>query len=149
MSTEKNDMKIKVSRNNGNFAIFRNIKLYIDDNYINKIKRGESMIIDIPLDAKKIHGRMDLKNSPVLSLENIKEDEEINIESNFSWIFIIAFPFSYIFFPLPIRIKKQKKQEEKKQEEKRVYDHSLLWFSLSTVVVSVGLVLLLSNVLNG
>jgi hypothetical protein len=32
--------------------------------------------------------------------------------------------------------------------EEKKYDHSLLWFSLVTVVVAVILVLLISNVLN-
>jgi hypothetical protein len=38
---------------------------------------------------------------------------------------------------------------ERRMSEEKKYDHSLLWFSLITVVVSVGLVLLISNVLNG
>ena len=33
--------------------------------------------------------------------------------------------------------------------EEKKYDRSLLWFSVLTVVVTVGLVLLVSNVLNG
>ena len=57
------------------------------------------MIIDIPLNAKKIHGKMDWKTTNILSLENIKEDEQINIESN----------FNLNFFAFPIKIKKQKK----------------------------------------
>ena len=45
------------------------------------------MIIDIPLNAKKIHGKMDWKTTNILSLENIKEDEQINIESNFNFTY--------------------------------------------------------------
>ena len=33
--------------------------------------------------------------------------------------------------------------------EEKKYDRSLLWFSVLTVVVTVGLVLLVSNVLDG
>ena len=33
--------------------------------------------------------------------------------------------------------------------EEKKYDRSLLWFSILTVVVTVGLVLLVTNVLNG
>jgi hypothetical protein len=33
--------------------------------------------------------------------------------------------------------------------EEKKYDRSLLWFSVLTVVVTLGLVLLISNVLNG
>jgi hypothetical protein len=33
--------------------------------------------------------------------------------------------------------------------EEKKYDHSLLWFTVLTVVVTVGLVLIVSNVLNG
>ena len=33
--------------------------------------------------------------------------------------------------------------------EEKKYDRSLLWFSILTVVVTVGLVLLVSNVLDG
>ena len=33
--------------------------------------------------------------------------------------------------------------------EEKKYDRSLLWFSILTIVVIVGLVLLISNVLNG
>ena len=32
--------------------------------------------------------------------------------------------------------------------EEKKYDRSLLWFSILTIVVTVGLVLLISNVLN-
>ena len=47
-------MKIKVSRNKGLYARFRKLKLYLDDKYLSEIKAGESMIIDIPLNVKKI-----------------------------------------------------------------------------------------------
>jgi len=33
--------------------------------------------------------------------------------------------------------------------EDKKYDRSLLWFSILTIVVTVGLVLLIANVLNG
>ena len=33
--------------------------------------------------------------------------------------------------------------------EEKKYDRSLLWFSILTIVVTVGLVLVISNVLNG
>jgi hypothetical protein len=33
--------------------------------------------------------------------------------------------------------------------EEKKYDRSLLWFSILTIVVTVGLVLLIANVLNG
>jgi hypothetical protein len=33
--------------------------------------------------------------------------------------------------------------------EEKKYDRSLLWFSIVTIVVTVGLVLVISNVLNG
>jgi hypothetical protein len=33
--------------------------------------------------------------------------------------------------------------------EEKKYDRSLLWFSVLTVIVTLGLVLLISNVLNG
>jgi len=38
---------------------------------------------------------------------------------------------------------------EKKMSEEKKYDRSLLWFSILTITVTVGLVLLVSNVLNG
>ena len=47
-------MKINVSRNKGWYARFRKLKLYLDDKYLSEIKAGESMIIDIPLNVKKI-----------------------------------------------------------------------------------------------
>jgi len=37
---------------------------------------------------------------------------------------------------------------EKKMSEEKKYGRSLLWFSILTIVVTVGLVLLISNVLN-
>ena len=33
--------------------------------------------------------------------------------------------------------------------EEKKYDRSLLWFSIVTIIVTVGLVLVISNVLNG
>jgi hypothetical protein len=33
--------------------------------------------------------------------------------------------------------------------EEKKYDRSLLWFSIVTILVTVGLVLVISNVLNG
>ena len=47
-------MKTNVSSNKGWYARFRKLKLYLDDKYLSEIKAGESMIIDIPLNVKKI-----------------------------------------------------------------------------------------------
>tara|TARA_B110000881_G_scaffold174210_1_gene158514 strand:+ start:549 stop:668 length:120 start_codon:yes stop_codon:yes gene_type:complete len=38
---------------------------------------------------------------------------------------------------------------EKEMSEEKKYGRSLLWFSILTIVVTVGLVLLITNVLNG
>jgi len=73
-------MKIKVSRDKGNFGRWRKLKLYVDDEHLFDIKAGEAMIIDIPPNAKTIHGKMDWLETNLLSLENIRAGEQIKIE---------------------------------------------------------------------
>ena len=73
-------MKIKVSRDKGNFGRIRKLKLYVDDEHLFDIKAGEAMIIDIPPNAKTIHGKMGRLETNLLSLENIRAGEQIKIE---------------------------------------------------------------------
>ena len=73
-------MRIQVSRDKGNFGRFRKLKLYVDDEHLFDIKAGEAMIIDIPPNAKTIHGKMDWLETNLLSLENIGAGEQIKIE---------------------------------------------------------------------
>jgi hypothetical protein len=76
-------MRIQVSRDKGNFGRFRKLKLYVDDEHLFDIKAGEAMIIDIPPNAKTIHGKMDgmgRLETNLLSLENIRAGEQIKIE---------------------------------------------------------------------
>ena len=73
-------MRIQVSRDKGNFGRFRKLKLYVDDEHLFDIKAGEAMIIDIPPNAKTIHGKMGRLETNLLSLENIRAGEQIKIE---------------------------------------------------------------------
>ena len=73
-------MRIQVSRDKGNFGRFRKLKLYVDDEHLFDIKAGEAMIIDIPPNAKTIHGKMGGLETNLLSLENIGAGEQIKIE---------------------------------------------------------------------
>ena len=73
-------MKIKVSRDKRSFGRWRKLKLYVDDEHLFDIKAGEAMIIDIPPNAKTIHGKMDWLETNLLSLENIRAGEQIKIE---------------------------------------------------------------------
>ena len=73
-------MRIQVSRDKGNFGRWRKLKLYVDDEHLFDIKAGEAMIIDIPPNAKTIHGKMDWLETNLLSLENIRAGEQIKIE---------------------------------------------------------------------
>ena len=76
-------MRIQVSRDKGNFGRFRKLKLYVDDEHLFDIKAGEAMIINIPPNAKTIHGKMDgmgRLETNLLSLENIRAGEQIKIE---------------------------------------------------------------------
>tara|TARA_B100000749_G_C18036448_1_gene305424 strand:- start:23 stop:361 length:339 start_codon:yes stop_codon:yes gene_type:complete len=58
----------------------RKLELYVDDEYLFDIKADEAMIIDIPPNAKTIHGKMDWLETNLLSLENIRAGEQIKIE---------------------------------------------------------------------
>ena len=73
-------MRIQVSRDKGNFGRIRKLKLYVDDEHLFDIKAGEAMIIDIPPNAKTIHGKMGRLETNLLSLENIRAGEQIKIE---------------------------------------------------------------------
>ena len=73
-------MRIQVSRDKGGYGRWRKLKLYVDDEHLFDIKAGEAMIIDIPPNAKTIHGKMDWLETNLLSLENIREGEQIKIE---------------------------------------------------------------------
>ena len=76
-------MRIQVSRDKGRFGRFRKLELHVDDEHLFDIKAGEAMIIDIPPNAKTIHGKMDgmgRLETNLLSLENIRAGEQIKIE---------------------------------------------------------------------
>ena len=73
-------MKIKVSRDKGRYGRFRKLELHVDDEHLFDIKAGEAMIIDIPPNAKTIHGKMGWLETNLLSLENIGAGEQIKIE---------------------------------------------------------------------
>tara|TARA_B100000929_G_scaffold66780_1_gene50905 strand:- start:502 stop:900 length:399 start_codon:yes stop_codon:yes gene_type:complete len=73
-------MRIQVSRDKGRFGRFRKLELHVDDEHLFDIKAGEAMIIDIPPNAKTIHGKMDWLETNLLSLENIRAGEQIKIE---------------------------------------------------------------------
>ena len=73
-------MRIQVSRDKKSYGRWRKLKLYVDDEHLFDIKAGEAMIIDIPPNAKTIHGKMDWLETNLLSLENIRAGEQIKIE---------------------------------------------------------------------
>ena len=73
-------MRIQVSRDKGSYGRVSKLKLYVDDEHLFDIKAGEAMIIDIPPNAKTIHGKMDRLETNLLSLENIRAGEQIKIE---------------------------------------------------------------------
>ena len=96
-------MKINVSRNKGWYGRFRKLKLYVDDEYLFEINSGEAMIIDIPPNAKTIHGKMDWGKTNLLSLENIGEGEQIKIEGHFT-----LNPFKMLgVFGIPVTLKRE------------------------------------------
>ena len=102
-------MKIKVSRDKGNFGRFRKLKLYVDDEHLFDIKAGEAMIIDIPPNAKTIHGKMDWLETNLLSLENIGAGEQIKIEGPSFWD--VAKVSSVQMKSLPIRLRRDEEEE--------------------------------------
>ena len=118
-------MKIKVSRDKGNFGRFRKLKLYVDDEHLFDIKAGEAMIIDIPPNAKTIHGKMDRLETNLLSLENIRAGEQIKIEepsaqidgrrsvaSILRSVFLPEMPEGYLNMKsLPMRLRRDEEEE--------------------------------------
>ena len=75
-------MRIQVSRDKKSYGRWRKLKLYVDDEHLFDIKAGEAMIIDIPPNAKTIHGKLGWPGleTNLLSLENIRAGEQIKIE---------------------------------------------------------------------
>ena len=73
-------MRIQVSRDKSWCGRFRKLELHVDDEHLFDIKAGEAMIIDIPPNAKTIHGKMGRLETNLLSLENIRAGEQIKIE---------------------------------------------------------------------
>jgi hypothetical protein len=75
-------MRIQVSRDKGYYGRWSKLKLYVDDEHLFDIKAGEAMIIDIPPNAKTIHGKLGWPGleTNLLSLENIRAGEQIKIE---------------------------------------------------------------------
>ena len=102
-------MKIKVSRDKGNFGRIRKLKLYVDDEHLFDIKAGEAMIIDIPPNAKTIHGKMDWLETDLLSLENIGAGEQIKIEGPSFWD--VAKASSVQMESLPMRLSRDDEEE--------------------------------------
>ena len=121
-------MRIQVSRDKGNFGRFRKLKLYVDDEHLFDIKAGEAMIIDIPPNAKTIHGKMDgmgRLETNLLSLENIRAGEQIKIEepsaqidgrrsvaSILRSVFLPEMPEGYLNMKsLPMRLRRDEEEE--------------------------------------
>ena len=118
-------MKIKVIRDKGNFGRWRKLKLYVDDEHLFDIKAGEAMIIDIPPNAKTIHGKLGWPGleTNLLSLENIRAGEQIKIEepsavqvdsvaSFLRSIFSSKAPTYIGLKSLPMRLSRDDKEEE-------------------------------------
>ena len=118
-------MKIKVSRDKGNFGRIRKLKLYVDDEHLFDIKAGEAMIINIPPNAKTIHGKMGRLETNLLSLENIRAGEQIKIEepsaqidgrrsvaSILRSVFLPEMPEGYLNMKsLPMRLRRDEEEE--------------------------------------
>ena len=118
-------MRIQVSRDKGHYGRWSKLKLYVDDEHLFDIKAGEAMIIDIPPNAKTIHGKMDWLETNLLSLENIRAGEQIKIEEPSAQIDgrrSVASILRSIFSPkvpnpldmksLPMRLSRDDKEEE-------------------------------------
>ena len=103
-------MRIQVSRDKGRFGRFRKLELHVDDEHLFDIKAGEAMIIDIPPNAKTIHGKMDWLETNLLSLENIRTGEQIKIEDGAKASSVqidgrrsVASILRSVFLPAPVR----------------------------------------------
>ena len=118
-------MRIQVSRDKGYYGRWSKLKLYVDDEHLFDIKAGEAMIIDIPPNAKTIHGKMDWLETNLLSLENIRAGEQIKIEEPSAQIDgrrSVASILRSVFSPkvpnpldmksLPMRLSRDDKEEE-------------------------------------
>ena len=118
-------MRIQVSRDKKSYGRWRKLKLYVDDEHLFDIKAGEAMIIDIPPNAKTIHGKMDWLETNLLSLENIGAGEQIKIEEPSAQIDgrrSVASILRSVFLPkvpnpldmksLPMRLSRDDKEEE-------------------------------------
>ena len=101
-------MRIQVSRDKGRFGRFRKLELHVDDEHLFDIEAGEAMIIDIPPNAKTIHGKMDWLEMNLLSLENIGAGEQIKIEGPSFWDAAKVRPGMK---SLPIRLRRDEKEE--------------------------------------
>ena len=102
-------MKIKVSRDKSWCGRFRKLELHVDDEHLFDMKSGEAMIIDIPPNAKTIHGKMDWLETDLLSLENIGAGEQIKIEGPSFWD--VAKASSVQMESLPIRLRRDEEEE--------------------------------------
>ena len=106
-------MKIKVSRDKGRYGRFRKLELHVDDEHLFDIKAGEAMIIDIPPNAKTIHGKMDWLETNLLSLENIGQEQikiedgakasSVQIDGRRSVASILRSILRSVFLPEPLR----------------------------------------------
>ena len=121
-------MRIQVSRDKGYYGRWSKLKLYVDDEHLFDIKAGEAMIIDIPPNAKTIHGKLGWPGleTNLLSLENIRAGEQIKIEepsaqidgrrsvaSILRSVFLPEMPEGYLNMKsLPMRLSRDDKEEE-------------------------------------
>ena len=118
-------MRIQVSRDKGYYGRWSKLKLYVDDEHLFDIKAGEAMIIDIPPNAKTIHGKMGRLETNLLSLENIRAGEQIKIEepsaqidgrrsvaSILRSVFLPEMPEGYLNMKsLPMRLRREEEEE--------------------------------------
>ena len=116
-------MRIQVSRDKSWYGRSRKLELHVDDEHLFDIKAGEAMIIDIPPNAKTIHGKMGWLETNLLSLENIRAGEQIKIEepsavqidsvaSFLRSVFSSKAPNYLGLKSLPMRLSRDDKEEE-------------------------------------
>jgi hypothetical protein len=95
--------KINVVRKSGFFAIFRSLKLVVDENHCSSIKNGKSVEIQIPSDACILVGCMDWGKTHSFSLDGIEDGETIMFKP-----YLTVNLLRYLgILELPFRISKQ------------------------------------------
>lgn len=78
-------MKLAITRQKGFYGKFRRLKLFVDEEEVGSLREGETVGLDIPLEARILEGGMDWGRTLPIDLMQVSDGDEITFKPRFSF----------------------------------------------------------------